>query len=134
MRKSSIRSILACALCAAALAGRASQATFTQVLGDANAELKGLNGTAEADFSLPYTDGTIDVELEEGSIDIKVYDIQRFYDEDGHPSDFVTLDVICEGEGLTSGDRITFSDDDGEIFVSITSEDGATGTVTFAES
>ena len=119
------------AACVFALMGCSSQATFTEGLGSAYAELKGLEGTVEDDFSLPYTDAALDIELEKGTVDVEIVDIDVFESDD--VDDYVELDTICEATGLKSGDRVTFTDDDGEILLRITSDDGATGTLTFNE-
>ncbi len=130
MRSSLAKLATACLVCAAALAGCSSQATFTQGIGGSYAELNGLTKTVECDYSLPFASGAIDIELEEGTVDIEIVDIQRIGADD---DDFAELDTIAEEKGLGSGDRMTFSDDDGEILLRITSSDGATGKLTFSE-
>ena len=47
--------------------------------------------------------------------------------------DYVELGPIFEAKGLVSGDRKSFTDDDGIVRVRVTSNDKATGTITFAE-
>lgn len=131
MKKHIITALLSCMLLAPALTGCKTNATFTQVLGDAKAELTDLDGTVENDFELPYTDIAIDVELESGTVDIEIIDLAVFRDED--ETDYMELDSIFEAKGLTTGDHKSFSDDDGTVRVRITSSDGATGTITFSE-
>ena len=117
---------------AAMLGACASSGTFEQTLGSAKAEIKELDGTVEGDFSLPYTNVGFDVELEQGSVDIEIYDLLVTYDADDN-EEYSPLDVIYEAKGLSSGDHKSFTDDDGNIRVSITSSDKATGTITFVE-
>ena len=130
MRK--LISLVACATCALALAGCSSQATFTEGFGSASAELNGLEGTVEKDFTLPYTDAVLDIELEKGTVDVEIVDVEIFENDDV-TDNYVELDTICEEKGLASGDQVTFTDNDGEILLRITSNDGATGTLTFNE-
>lgn len=114
------------------LAGCSSQASFTQLLGNASVDLNGLNGTAESTFELAYTDIAFDVELESGTVDVEIHDVVTFEDDDTN-SDVVELDTIYEGKGLASGDRATLTDDDGAVLVRVTSSDGATGKITFSD-
>ena len=72
------------------------------------------------------------MELEGGSVDIEIYDINRTWNDDG-PDSITPLDVIFEAEGLTDGDHVTFSDNDGDIMVVIKSEESVTGRLTFTE-
>ena len=116
---------------AATLAGCSSGATFTQTLGSANADLKELDGTVESDFELPYGNITYSEELESGTVDIEIVDLQQIGVDDD--ADFVELDTIFEAKGVASGDHLSFSDDDGLILVRVSSGDKATGTITFVE-
>ena len=65
-------------------------------------------------------------------VDIEIVDIIRTWNDDG-PDDITPLDVIYEAQGVKDGDHLTFSDDDGDIMVRLTSSDGATGVLTFTE-
>lgn len=133
MKKHLIACAVAGALAACALVGCAgSGTTFSDVLGHTTVELSNLSGEVEGDFELTYTDVAIDVELEQGTVDVEIVDIIRTWNDDG-PDDITPLDVIYEAQGVKDGDHVTFSDDDGNIMVRLTSSDGATGTLTFTE-
>ena len=133
MKKSLVACALASTLCVFALAGcGGSGTTFSDVFGNTTVELNGLSGEVEGDFELTYTDVAIDVELEQGTVDIEIVDIIRTRNDEG-PDDITPLDVIYEAQGVKDGDHLTFSDDDGDIMVRLTSSDGATGVLTFTE-
>lgn len=133
MKKSLVACVLASTLCVFALVGcGGSGTTFSDVFGNTTVELNGLSGEVEGDFELSYTDVAIDVELEQGTVDIEIVDIIRTWNDEG-PDDITPLDVIYEAQGLEDGDHVTFSDDDGNIMVRLTSSDGATGVLTFTE-
>ena len=133
MKKSLVACVLASTLCVFALAGcGGSGTTVSDVLGNTTVELNGLSGEVEGDFELSYTDVAIDVELEQGTVDIEIVDIIRTWNDEG-PDDITPLDVIYEAQGLEDGDHVTFSDDDGNIMVCLKSSDDATGVLTFTE-
>ena len=124
---------LSCGMLALALSACKTSASFEQFFGSAKAELNELNGSAENGFELPYSDIAIDVELESGTVDIEIDDAMITYDEDGNQEDYINMGPIFNAEGVTSGERVTFTDDDGIIILRVTSNDGATGTLTFAQ-
>ena len=130
MRKR-IATVLTGAAIALSLAACSSQATFTQMLGDATVELKGLDGSAESEFDLPYTSVGFTAELESGTVDVEIVDLQQIGADDD--ADYVELDTIFEAKGVASGDHKSFTDDDGLFLVRVTSSDKATGKITFAE-
>ena len=130
MRKS-ITAVLVVIAMALSLAACSSQATFEQMLGNAKVELSELDGSAEGDFDLPYTKIGFTAELESGTVDIEIVDLQQIGVDDD--ADFVELDTIFEAKGVASGDHLSFSDDDGLILVRVSSGDKATGTITFVE-
>lgn len=133
MRRTFVTCAMACALCVAALAGcSGGSTTFTNFPGEASVEVNGLTSSAEGDLELGYTDIAIDAELTEGTLDIEVYDIVRTFN-DGGPDDITPLDVIYEQAGVSTGDHLTFSDDDGDILIRVTSSDGATGKLAITE-
>lgn len=132
MKKHIVGALLSCAMLAAALTGCKSNASFTQFLGSAKAELTDLNDTVETDFELPYGKVAVDVALESGSVDIEIIDLELLgSDED--TTDYIELDTIFEAKDLAAGDHTSFTDDDGTFRLRITSSDGATGTINFSE-
>lgn len=132
MKKHIATALLSCTLLAAALTGCKTNASYSQVLGDAKVELADLEGPADGDFELPYKNVAFDVELEKGTVDVEIINLAVFHNEDD-TNDYMELDTIYEAKGLTSGDHCSFKDDDGLIRVRVTGADGATGTIIFSE-
>ena len=126
-----IATVLVGAAMALSLTACSSQATFEQTPGNAKVELKELDGSVDSEFELPYTNIGFTTELESGSVDIEIVDLQEIGSDDD--VDYVELDTIYEAEGVASGDSHSFIDDDGLFLVRITSGDKATGTITFSE-
>ena len=129
MRKR-IASSLAALLCIFALAA-CTGTTFTSTPTGGSAELNDLNETVENVFEMDITDVVVEVELEEGTVDIEVVDAYVPPEGDAN-TDYVPLDTVYEGTGLTSGDRGTFSTSEGDFVLRVTGH-GATGTITFSE-
>lgn len=123
-----ILALLSCLLCALALAACSSSITMGPNGG--KAEFSELDDTIECFCECSFTDITMDVELESGSVDIEIVDVDVISYED---DEYAELGPIFTAEGLASGDSVSCSDNDGSFVIRITGH-GATGTVTIAES
>ena len=119
--------ILSGVLCALALAACSSSITMGPSGG--KAEFSELDDTIECFCECNFTDIAMDVELESGSVDIEIVDVDVLSHED---DEYAELGPIFTTEGLVSGDSVTCSDNDGSFVIRITGHD-ATGTVTIAE-
>lgn len=123
-----IIALMSCLLCVLALAACAGT-SFTMGPRGGSAEFSELNDTAECFCELGYTDIVMDVELEAGSVDIEIVDVDVISHED---DEYAELGTVYTAEGLVSGDSAAYSDNDGSFVIRITGHD-ATGTVTISE-
>ena len=119
--------LLVSVLCALMLV--ACSTTITKSPNGGKVEFSELDDTVDSFFDFGFSDITMDIELESGSVDIEVVDVDVISHED---EEYIELDTIYTASGLVSGDTITCSDDDGSFVLRVTGHD-ATGAVTIAE-
>ena len=119
--------LLSSALCALALVACSSSITMGPSGG--KAEFSELDDTIECFCECNFTDIAMDVELESGSVDIEIVDVDVISHEE---DEYAELGPTFTAEGLVSGESVSCSDNDGSFVIRITGH-GATGTVTIAE-